>query len=87
MHSTLMNTTAADVQPGDVWLGQSEVVIDAIEAGDVLVLPENPFAASSPQVEIQMVRIVGRIVTGRDRSTKLMRWSLRPDQEMEVRRG
>lgn len=78
--------TAADVLPGDVWLGQSEVHVDRIEPGDTLTLPSDPYAIDSPHVPMQLVRICGRIVTGRDRSTKEMRWSLRPDQQMEVRR-
>lgn len=85
--SDFVNITADQIQPGDVWLGRSEVTVDHVEPGATLMLPSNPFAASSPEIEIQMVRITGRITKGDDRSRRVLSWSLRPDQEMEVRRA
>lgn len=61
----ILNITAADVRRGDVWLGQSEVDIVDVAPGDTLDLHLDPFAGSSPVVPIQMVRVYGRIVTGR----------------------
>lgn len=82
----IFNITAADVRRGDVWLGESEVDVVDVGPGSTLTVPADPFTAGSPQVQVQMVRIFGRIVTGRDRSNTVLSWSLRPDQEIEVRR-
>lgn len=83
----MLTTTAAELLPGDVWLGSwSDVTIDAVGEGDLLVLPEDPYAVNSPQVEIRLVRITGRITAGRDRRTGTFTWSLRPDQTIEIQR-
>lgn len=78
----ILNIIAADLKPGDVWLGDSEVKINWLHEGPVT---EYYPAGSDTSVTGPLVGFTGEIIKGKDRGHRGS-WSVQPGQPMEVRR-
>lgn len=84
----VLNLTAAELQPGDVWLGEDGVELEVFQ---VTRQPEAAFVPwergrNHPPVPMFPVVVTGRI-TRPDGPGYTGRWTLQPDMPLEVRRG
>jgi hypothetical protein len=87
----LIEIKVEDAQEGDVWQGLDPVRFDKVDfEGGVTVEVVADYQAShrtnQPTVNMKLVRLHGRILSGDDQGTESW-WSLRPDQVIEVDRG
>ena len=78
-----LDITADQARPGDVWLGNGDIRI--AEIGDGPTVDYIP-PGTDETIHGPLVRLVGQIITGVDRSYRGA-WNVQPLQPMEVRRG
>lgn len=83
-----MEIRVDEIQPGDTWVGNDNVVIHDVdlEGGRHVECPVDYRSTSHGEtIVLQMIRFNGTILTGDDRGYTGW-WSLRPDQIIEVLR-
>lgn len=82
-----LTLTAADLRPGDVWLGDDEVTVERVEDGDTReTIPWD--GRVTDRVTVTFVRVVGRVTSGPGAGLAgTISWQLQPTLPVEVRRA